>query len=171
MKILLLKGRRSSSTRSSYSIESDRSNSNVDELERILREKVRSQIHDVKTKFRHANDSDGNGKISRQSLHHLIASIFGTQKQISPSEIDQLLQKLHLKHLDKITFDQFLNSLLTNEDDLPGWTSRQSNSSKDYSTKRTAAQVFLILKEKARTKSFDLNKKKTSMRIYFDFDF
>lgn len=70
----------------------------------ILREKVRSQLHDVKTKFRHSNDSDSNGKISRQALNHLIASIFGTQKQISPSQIDKLLERFHLKHLDKIRF-------------------------------------------------------------------
>jgi hypothetical protein len=76
----------------------------IDELETILREKVRSQIHDVRTKFRHAADLDTNGKISREALHHLIASIFGTQKQIGPNQIDKLLERLNLKNLNKIRF-------------------------------------------------------------------
>jgi len=76
----------------------------LDELETILREKVRSQMHDVRTKFRHAADFDSNGKISREALHHIIASIFGTQKQIGPNQIDKLLERLHLKNINKIRF-------------------------------------------------------------------
>ncbi len=74
----------------------------LDELETILREKVRLQIQDVRTKFRHATDLDSNGKISREALHHFIASIFGTQKQIGPNQIDKLLERLNLKNLNKI---------------------------------------------------------------------
>ena len=70
----------------------------------ILREKVRSQIQDVRTKFRHAADFDSNGKISREALQHIIASIFGTQRQIRPNQIDKLLERLNLKQLNKIRF-------------------------------------------------------------------
>jgi DNA-binding MurR/RpiR family transcriptional regulator len=80
----------------------------LDELETILREKVRSQMHDVRTKFRHAADLDSNGKISREAFQHLIASIFGTQRQIGPQQIDKLLERLNLKHLNKIRFFFFL---------------------------------------------------------------
>jgi hypothetical protein len=109
-------------------------------------------MHDVRTKFRHAADLDTNGKLSREGLHHLIASIFGTQKQVGPNQIDKLLERLNLKNLNKITFDEFLNSLFNGEEDLPGWVSRQSTSPKEYLSKRTASQMFIILKEKARTK-------------------
>jgi Ca2+-binding EF-hand superfamily protein len=122
----------------------------LDELETILREKVRSQMHDVRTKFRHAADS--NGQISREALHHLIASIFGTQKQIRPNQIDKLLERINLKHFNKISFDQFINSLFTGEEDLPGWVSRQSTPTNEYLSKRTSSQMFLILKDKVRTK-------------------
>jgi hypothetical protein len=74
----------------------------IDELEITLREKVRSQLHNVRTKFRHGDNIDSNGTISRQALEHLIASLFGTQKQIAPNQIDKLLERLHLKHLNKI---------------------------------------------------------------------
>jgi Ca2+-binding EF-hand superfamily protein len=81
----------------------------LDEFENILREKVRSQMHDVRTKFRHAADFDSNGKISREALHHIIASIFGTQRQIGPNQIDKLLERLNLKNLNKIRFDFILS--------------------------------------------------------------
>jgi hypothetical protein len=79
----------------------------IDELEATLREKVRSQLHDVRTKFRHAAQNDLNGKITREALQHLIATIFGTQKQIGRNQIDKLLERLNLKHLNKIRFINF----------------------------------------------------------------
>ena len=82
--------------------ESEQSDRTIDEYERILREKVEHHANDVKRKFRQISDGD----IPRAALQHLIASIFGTQHQISPQQIDQLIQRLHLKHLDKIRFDE-----------------------------------------------------------------
>ncbi len=79
----------------------------IDELETTLREKVRSQLHDVRTKFRHAAENDPNGKITRPALQHLIATIFGTQKHLGPNQIDKLLERINLKHLNKIRFRIF----------------------------------------------------------------
>ncbi|CAF4013780.1 unnamed protein product, partial [Rotaria sp. Silwood1] len=98
------------------------------ELEIMLREKVRSQLHDVRTKFRHAAQNDPNGKISRQALQHLIATIFGTQKQIGPNQIEKLLERFNLKNLNKISFDEFLQSLYNGEEDLPDWIYNQKSS-------------------------------------------
>ena len=80
----------------------------IDELETTLRERVRSQVHDVRTKFRHAADFDSNGRISREALQHLIASIFGTQRQIGPNQMDKLLERLNFKNLNKIRLILFL---------------------------------------------------------------
>ncbi|CAF3203302.1 unnamed protein product [Rotaria sp. Silwood2] len=151
----------SSSSSLSYGVESGKASPRtsrivIDELERMLREKVRSQIHDVRTKFRHVSDVDSNGKISRQALQHIIASIFGSQRQIGPNQIDKLLERLHLKHLNKISFDEFINSLFTGEEELPAWLTRQSSTPQEFLTKRTAAQMFIILKDKVRTKNKDL---------------
>lgn len=75
----------------------------LDELEMSLREKVRSQFFDVKVKFRHAADSS-TGMISRAALQHFIASIFGTQRQVSPQQIEQLIERINLKQFNQITF-------------------------------------------------------------------
>ncbi|CAF1342560.1 unnamed protein product [Rotaria magnacalcarata] len=155
-------GHRTDSRLSSNDSENDKESSigtsrfTIDELETILKEKVRTQIHDIKTKFRHVSDFDSNGKISRQALQHLVATIFGTQIQIAPNQIEKLLEKLHLKHFNKISFDEFLNSLLHGEQQLSSDLSRQSSKSQEFLTKRTAAQMFIILKDKVRTKHKDL---------------
>ena len=71
----------------------------------IFKEKLRSQFNEIKTKFRHASESnDPDGSISRPALQHLIASIFGIQRQISPHQIDLLLERFQLKHSQKISF-------------------------------------------------------------------
>ncbi|CAF1321815.1 unnamed protein product [Adineta steineri] len=155
-------GRRPSSTSSTTSsIERRKSSSangtfDVNELESILKEKVRLQLNDIRTKFRHSIDFDNNGKISYQALKHIIASIFGVQRQISPNQIDKLLEKLHLKNLTKISFDEFVNSFSFNEERSQSALKIRESSSQPYFTKRTAPQMFLILKEKARTKNKEL---------------
>ncbi|CAF4595974.1 unnamed protein product [Rotaria sp. Silwood2] len=154
-------GRRADSRSSSCDYNKEKENVRtsrieIDELEMMLREKVRSQLHDVRTKFRHAAQNDPNGKISRQALQHLIATIFGTQKQIGPNQIDKLLERLYLKHLNKISFDEFLQSLYNGEEDLPDWIYSQRSSREESSSKKTAEQMFIILKEKVRTKHKDL---------------
>ncbi|CAF3658026.1 unnamed protein product [Rotaria sp. Silwood1] len=150
-----------SSSSSSWDYKKDNNNRTsrieIDELEMMLREKVRSQLHDVRTKFRHAAQNDPNGKISRQALQHLIATIFGTQKQIGPNQIEKLLERFNLKNLNKISFDEFLQSLYNGEEDLPDWIYNQKSSREESSSsKRSAEQLFIILKDKVRTKHKDL---------------
>ncbi|CAF1497870.1 unnamed protein product [Adineta steineri] len=127
----------------------------IDELEVTLREKVRSQFHNVRTKFRHAAHNDPNGKIDRQALQHFISTIFGTQKQVAPIQIDKLLERLNLKRFNKISFDDFILSVSTGQD-LPNWVTRQMSGKSEKSSKKTATQMFLILKEKIQTKDKDV---------------
>jgi hypothetical protein len=153
-----ISGRRSeSSTSSSIDNQKERETPRtskivLDELETILREKVRSQLHDVRAKFRHAAQNDPNGKINRQALQHLIATIFGTQKQIGPNQIDKLLERINLKYANKISFDEFLQSLFNGEDDIPDWVSHPPSPRNQSSAKKSATQMFVLLKDKIRTR-------------------
>jgi hypothetical protein len=69
-------------------------------------------MHRIRTKFRHTAQNDSNGKITRQALQHLIATIFGTQRQIRTNQIDKLLERINLKYSNKIRFNQFSFVLL-----------------------------------------------------------
>ena len=120
----------------------------IDELETMLREKVRRQLSDVRTKFRHASQ---NGKISRQALIHLIGTIFTTHQQISPKQIDKLLQRIHLQHKDKIRFFHLQNlffpmffQLFSFNEFLQCLFDKKEN--EQFSWK----QIFLILKDKVQ---------------------
>lgn len=59
---------------------------------------------------------------------------------------------LHFIILFLFSFDEFYESLFNGEEDLSNHLSRQSSKSQEFLTKRTAAQMFIILKDKIRTK-------------------
>jgi hypothetical protein len=54
----------------------------------------------------------------------------------------------------KNSFDDFVQSLSNGEENLPDWISKQISSRQEKSSKKSATQMFLILKEKARTKLY-----------------
>lgn len=101
----------------------------------------------MKTKFRHSAQNNSNGKIDRQALHHFIATIFGTQKQVSPNHIDKLLERLNLKHQTKIRFVSsfffLFNCFL-----FVNVFSVSMNSSKVYSTVKNNFQVGCLINQR-----------------------
>jgi hypothetical protein len=52
----------------------------------------------------------------------------------------------------KNSFDEFVNSLFSVKEELPDWVSNQSSPPQEFLSKRTAPQMFIILKDKVRTK-------------------
>jgi len=56
----------------------------------------------------------------------------------------------------KNSFDEFIQSLFNDEEELSEWIPNQKSLHQDFSSKRTATQMFLILKEKIRNKNKDL---------------
>jgi hypothetical protein len=63
----------------------------------LLKEKVKSNFHETKMKFRHA-DPEGKGGVSKEALAHIIASILGPSKPLSPQHYLKLMEKLGLKN-------------------------------------------------------------------------
>jgi len=52
----------------------------------------------------------------------------------------------------KNSFDEFLKSLFNNEQEIPDWVSQKMSPRQESSSRRTATQMFLILKEKVRNR-------------------
>jgi hypothetical protein len=69
----------------------------IDEYFTLLREKVKANQHEVKNKFRNA-DQEGKGGVSREALGHIIASIFGPSKPLSHQHFIRLIERLGLKN-------------------------------------------------------------------------
>lgn len=92
-----LKGSRPASSMSSASSFSMAQPSiDIEEYHSFLKDKSKSNSHEIKLKFRNA-DSDGKGGVSKEALAHIIASILGPSKPLSHQHYLKLLDKLGLK--------------------------------------------------------------------------
>jgi len=78
----------------------------IDEYLHLLREKVKSNFHETRTRFRNA-DQDGKGGLSKEAFAHLIASILGPSKPLSHQHFVKLIEKLGLKNRPIIKYNSF----------------------------------------------------------------
>lgn len=69
----------------------------IEEYHHLLREKVKSNLHEIRTKFRNA-DQDGRGGVSKEAFAHILASILGPSKPLSPQHFSKLIEKFGLKN-------------------------------------------------------------------------
>jgi hypothetical protein len=69
----------------------------IEDYYNVLKEKLRGNCHETKTKFRNA-DPDGKGGVTKEALAHIIASLLGPSKPLSHQHYIKLLEKLGLKN-------------------------------------------------------------------------
>lgn len=132
----------------------------IDEYYLLLKDKVRINYHEIKTKFRNA-DPDGKGGVTKEALAHILAAIFGQSKPLSHSSYLKLLERMELKNKQFIRFEDFASSLQVNKVEfIPEWIDpvRGGSSASSYkpSSTRRAGYVFSALKERAQFKSSDI---------------
>ena len=150
----------------------------IDEYFSVLKEKIRTNSHEIKTKFRNA-DPDGKGGVTKEALAHILAAVFGPSKPLSHQHFVKLLERMDLKsrHIIKFfflglfwffcwfeisrinldnRFDDFIACFQANKSDLSSeWVDpiRAASSMKSSTASaRKAVQVFIMLKEKANLK-------------------
>lgn len=70
----------------------------IEDYYNLLREKVRANNHEIKTKFRNADPDGGKGGVTKEALAHIIASLLGPSKPLSHQHYIKLLEKLGLKN-------------------------------------------------------------------------
>lgn len=131
----------------------------MNEYYNILRDKLKSNSHEIKNKFKNA-DPTGKGGVTKEALAHIVASILGPSKQLSHQNYLKLLEKLGLKSSTVIKYEDFRFCFddLTNDG-----ASRRSESAmsseqplpqtpRGLPVTRKATQVFVILKEKGKSR-------------------
>lgn len=74
------------------------SNINIDDYFNVLKEKVKTNNHEIKTKFRNADPDGGKGGVTKEALAHIIASLLGPSKPLSHQHYIKLLEKLGLRN-------------------------------------------------------------------------
>ena len=80
-------------------------------LQRLLQVAVTKGV-DLKTSFRHF-DRDGNGTISRSEMHKGIRELGEQFQDLSPAEIDLLLDRFDLDEHSEINYHAFLDFVMT----------------------------------------------------------
>lgn len=70
----------------------------IEEYLNLLKEKVRANNHEIKTKFRNADPDGGKGGVTKEALAHIIAALLGPSKPLSHQHYIKLLEKLGLKN-------------------------------------------------------------------------
>ncbi|XP_033124539.1 EF-hand calcium-binding domain-containing protein 6-like [Anneissia japonica] len=125
----------------------------VDELEMILREKLKKNYYEIKKLFI-SNDPEGRGNLSREALHRAITSFLG--RFLSLKHFNLLLLRLKLGEKQVIRLEEFhacLREPVSN--DVPSWLDPINRQNIDKLT-MTAGQVHAQLKEKARQRLVDI---------------
>ena len=79
----------------------------IEDYYNVLKEKLRGNSHETKTKFRNA-DPDGKGGVTKEALAHIIASLLGPTKPLSHQHYIKLLEKLGLKNRIIIKYEMHI---------------------------------------------------------------
>ncbi|KAJ8023054.1 EF-hand calcium-binding domain-containing protein 6 [Holothuria leucospilota] len=136
----------------SQSRPSTQSRLEVDELEMMMRERIRKNYFELRKLFL-ANDPEGRGNVSRDALARIVISFLG--KFVSLKQFNMLMSRLHLGERQVISLEEFYAAFRKQEKDgMPEWMD-PVNRENDKVT-MTASQVHLQLKDKAKQRFVDL---------------
>lgn len=123
----------------------------VDEIEFLLREKMKTGYYTIKNTFKEF-DPEGKGIVSRETLARILQNFLS--KAISLSQFNKLMVRLKLDHKKMISYDEFYASFRPPKkaDDVPAWLELEKPDIKYMS----AAQVHAHLKEKTKQRFLDV---------------
>jgi len=124
----------------------------TDELERILKEKAKSDYFTIKNAFK-SFDPEGKGNIDRESLMKIISDFLSVV--ISLSQFNRLMTRFHLEKKKIISFGEFYACIkpTPNENgEYPTWFDIHKRGNDTM----IAPQVLMHLKEKAKQRVLDV---------------
>ncbi|XP_076459815.1 EF-hand calcium-binding domain-containing protein 6-like isoform X2 [Babylonia areolata] len=123
----------------------------IDELEALLRDKVKNNYYEVRKRFKD-NDPEGRGNVARDAFLRILVTVSG--RQISQSQSQKLLERLGFKERTIIPFTDFFAHFREVPDkEYPQWMDPVSRPDK---VAMSAGQVHANLRAKARQRFLDL---------------
>nr|XP_039247423.1 EF-hand calcium-binding domain-containing protein 6-like [Styela clava] len=139
---------------STMSRPSTRTRIEIDELEAILKEKLKAGgFFAIRQMFKN-NDPEGRGNVTTEALLHIMTSVLG--RLISPKQYHMLLKRLHLDERTVIKFDEFYSQFRESvSSEYPRWLDPIARKQVERS-QMTASQVHAQLKEHAKQRFLDL---------------
>ncbi|XP_076819252.1 EF-hand calcium-binding domain-containing protein 6-like isoform X2 [Clavelina lepadiformis] len=126
----------------------------IDELEMLLRDKIRSGgFFTIRQSFKN-NDPEGKGNVTREALMHIISSTLG--RLITSKQFHLLLKRLHLAEQSIIKFEEFYSQFRESvSSEYPRWLDPVARAQTERAS-MNASQVHAQLKERAKQRFLDL---------------
>lgn len=123
----------------------------VDEIEALLREKMKTGYYDIRGAFKNC-DPEGKGIVNREKLREILINFLS--RSITLSHFNKLMVRLRLDHKKMISYDEFYAAFRPPKkaDEGPAWLQLEKPDLKYMS----AAQVHAHLKEKAKQRFLDV---------------
>ncbi|CAH3031296.1 unnamed protein product [Pocillopora meandrina] len=123
----------------------------VDEIEALLREKMKTGYYDIRGAFKNC-DPEGKGIVNREKLREIFINFLS--RSITLSHFNKLMVRLRLDHKKMISYDEFYAAFRPPKkaDEGPAWLQLEKPDLKYMS----AAQVHAHLKEKAKQRFLDV---------------
>lgn len=123
----------------------------VDEIETLLREKMKTGYYDIRGAFKNC-DPESKGIVNREKLREILINFLS--RSITLSHFNKLMVRLRLDHKKMISYDEFYAAFRPPKkaDEGPAWLQLEKPDLKYMS----AAQVHAHLKEKAKQRFLDV---------------
>ncbi|XP_071504578.1 EF-hand calcium-binding domain-containing protein 6-like [Diadema antillarum] len=125
----------------------------IDEIELLLREKIKRGYYELKKLFV-SNDPDGRGIVSREALARILITFLG--RFISLKQFNLLMQRMRLEDRQAIRLEEFYAFFRhVTSKEMPAWMDPINRNQPDK-LQMSAAQVHAQLKERAKQRFLDV---------------
>ncbi|XP_052785640.1 EF-hand calcium-binding domain-containing protein 6-like isoform X2 [Mya arenaria] len=127
----------------------------IDELEMLLRQRMRGNFFEIRKQFQN-NDPEGKGNVSREALYRILMTVLG--RQLTQSQFSKLLERFSFNNRIMINYSEFFSLFrkLNDEDSsYPRWMDPVQRTHLEKAT-MNADQVHGQLREKARQRFMDV---------------
>ncbi|KAK3772027.1 hypothetical protein RRG08_008265 [Elysia crispata] len=125
----------------------------IDELEAVLKEKLKTSYYDVRKKFKD-NDPEGRGNVSREAFTRILVTVLG--RSINAATCQRLMNRLGFAERQVIPFTEFFSYFReAAESTYPQWMDPVHRANQDRVV-MNVNQVHANLRERAKQRFLDL---------------
>ncbi|XP_061196185.1 EF-hand calcium-binding domain-containing protein 6-like isoform X1 [Saccostrea echinata] len=126
----------------------------IDEIETMLRQRIKGSYYEIKKKFKD-NDPEQKGNVSREAFYRILMTILN--RNLSQNVFNRLMDRLGFKDKQIINYSEFFAYFheAQAQNDYPRWMDPVQRMWPDKAT-MNSSQVHAQLKEKVRQKFLDI---------------
>ncbi|XP_041364639.1 EF-hand calcium-binding domain-containing protein 6-like [Gigantopelta aegis] len=126
----------------------------IDEIEALLKEKVKTSFYEVRKRFKD-NDPEGRGNVSREAFARILTMILG--RPMTQCQFTRLMDRVGFRERQIISFSEFFTNYRHIPDaNYPQWMDPVNRPGCNDRITMNANEVHLQLKERAKQRFLDV---------------